>query len=201
MGSRVIWTIFLQNELVIPDTLNLDFNIDGVPLSKSSSSCFWLILARVFNLRDQPIITVGVYFGKSKPKVFSEFLTPFVKELKDIIDVYNCNGKIIKIEIRAFILDAPARCSTLGTKSHCGYNGCSKCCQEGTFLKNRITFPDNDSMLRTNDSFRNRLDDNYHNYTSVLEELEFDIVKDIPLDYMHVLLLGVVKRLIRMWLT
>ena len=74
----------LRNEQNIPNTLRLDFNIDGVPLSKSTNSSFWLILARVFNLNDQPIFTVGIYFGKNKPKSFSEFLTPFVEELKNL---------------------------------------------------------------------------------------------------------------------
>ena len=85
-------------------------------------------------------------------------------------------------------------------KSNCAYSGCSKSNQEGVFLLNRMTFPDSDSVLRTNYSFRNRIDENYHNYKSRIEELKFEIVEDIPLDYIHVVLLGVVKRLLRMWL-
>ena len=95
---------------------------------------------------------------------------------------YKFKDSFIQIKIRAFILDAPARCATIGTKSHCAYSGCSKCNQEGIFLQNRMKFPDSDSMLRSNHSFRNRQDENYHNYKSEIKEFKFDVVENIPLE-------------------
>lgn len=63
-----------------------------------------------------------------------------------------------------------------------------------------MTFPETEATLRTDESFRNRHDEYYHKETSPLEELVFDMVKQIPLDYLHTVLLGVMKKLIKMWL-
>lgn len=66
-----------------------------------------------------------------------------------------------KISLRALICDAPAKSFVCGTKGHTGYSGCSKCMQEGEYIKNshRISFPDTEFTLRTNENFKSRLDD------------------------------------------
>lgn len=182
------------------DEIILDFNIDGVPISKSSNSGFWMILFKVYNIRDAPVSTVGIYHGYKKPQCFSDFIRPHIIELKELLAHFSFNGKIIKIKVRAYICDAPAKALLSGIKGHTGYFGCSKCCQEGIFINSRMTFPELSASPRTNNSFREKHDENHHKFTSILEELDIDMVKQIPLDYLHVILLGVVKKLIRMWL-
>lgn len=70
-----------------------------------------------------------------------------------------------------------------------------------SFVNFRMTFPENNASLRTNEAFRLRLDENYHIHTSPLEELDFDMVKQVPLEYLHLVLLGVTKKMFRMWLS
>lgn len=49
--------------------------------------------------------------------------------------------------------------------------------------------------LRTNDSFRVMDDESYHKYVSpFLDLINVDMVFDFPLDPMHLVYLGVVKR-------
>lgn len=67
---------------------------------------------------------VGVYYGCNKPKDFNEFLKPFVNELKFLQNNFVYNHKTVKIIIRAFICDAPARAAVKGIKGHNAPSGC-----------------------------------------------------------------------------
>lgn len=187
---------FLKKIENFPSEIKLNFNIDGVPLSKSSSSCFWPILckANVF----KRIIVIGIYHGYSQPKDFNLFLRPFVNELKQLMSAYTFRGKSIQIKVRAFILDTPARSHVLGIKSHTAYFGCCRCTQEGEYF-GRVTFPEMNAAKRTNASFRNNSDEHFHNRNTILNELDIDLVDQFVLDYLHLVLLGVVKKLLKMW--
>lgn len=95
-----------------------------------------------------------------------------------------------------FLMDAVAKSSVLYVKGHAGYSSCTKCKQEGEFINNRICFPNLSFIKRTDASFINHADDQYHNDEhSILEKIpNFGFVSCIPLDYMHLVLLGVVKK-------
>lgn len=56
------------------------------------------------------VIVIAIWCGESKPTVLNDFLLPFVTELIDII--YNgisINGYQLRISIRCFVCDTPAR--------------------------------------------------------------------------------------------
>ncbi|XP_044765188.1 uncharacterized protein LOC123321583 isoform X1 [Coccinella septempunctata] len=183
----------------VPSELGIDVNIDGLPLSKSSGSQFWPILgAIVLDGSYTHPFPIGIYHGTSKPACVNDFLKKFVDEARVIIE----NGVIwkthkIEIKFNAFICDAPARALILGVKNHTGYFGCTKCIQEGDFINNRMTFPEIESTLRTNESFRNKLQEEHHRELSILETLDIDMVSQIPVEYMHLVCLGVMKRLLQ----
>lgn len=51
------------------------------------------------------------------------------------------------------------------------------------------------AALRTNESFRNRLNPQHHKSYSIMEMLEIDMIKDFPIaDPLHLLELGLMKR-------
>lgn len=63
-----------------------------------------------------------------------------------------------------------------------------------------VVYPGVDSPLRTDFSFRNKLNEDYHKGTSPLELLPaIDIAECVCLDYMHNVCLGVMKKLIEFW--
>lgn len=183
----------------LPKELQLDFNIDGLPISKSSNSCFWLILCRIVGV-DNDIFPVGVYHGYSKPENFDLFLTPLVDELEIITNSFMHKEKSVKIKIRAIVCDAPARAACTGVKGHTGYHSCHKCTLEGEYVENRVIFSGRGNA-RTDVSFRNRVDMDHHISTSPFERLNIDMVEQFPHDYLHVVLLGVMRKLIRMWIS
>ncbi|KAL3226085.1 hypothetical protein MRX96_004527 [Rhipicephalus microplus] len=49
------------------------------------------------------------------------------------------------------------------------------------------------------DSRRPKAQQRHHTGHSILEELPIDIVKDVPLDYMHLVCLGLVHKLLVLW--
>ncbi|XP_075147430.1 uncharacterized protein LOC142221570 [Haematobia irritans] len=110
--------------------------------------------------------------------------------------------KFFNIKVRCFVMDAPAKSFVLGTKGHSGYYSCTRCTQKGQMLKHRLIFPTEcECTLRTNDTFRNRLQPEHHLRQSVspLETLNIDIVQQCSLDYMHVICLGVMRTLLNAW--
>lgn len=84
----------------------------------------------------------------------------------------------------------------LSVRAQNAYFGCSSSIQEGEYIQHRMTFPEIDAPLRTNDSFRNKVHEECHKGDSPLEFLPISIVNDVCLDYMHLLCIGITKRLI-----
>lgn len=205
IGVKASVDHFLDSQLVenstLPSELFMDFNIDGVPISRSSQSSFWLILMKIIHKNIQKIYVVGIYHGFNKPNDFNEFLEPFVHEMEVLEQHYEYNSEPIILKTRFYTCDAPARASVTGTKGHTGYFGCGRCCQEGVYINHRMTFPETDSPLRTNDTFRAALDQNYHLTKSSLERLNIDMVEQFVLDYLHLVCLGVTKKLLHMWMS
>lgn len=191
----------LQKSDRLIDSVSLQFNVDGLPISRSSSQQFWPILAHVTELPNTYPFPVGIYFGEDKPKSSNEFLKQFVDELLEVNEVRLNDQKIVKVKIHSIVCDAPARAFILNVKGHTGYFGCQKCCIEGDYISHRITYQELSCDLRTNTSFRLQANEEHHlEHKSELLRLPIDIVKQIPLDYQHLVCLGVVRKLIYLWL-
>ena len=104
------------------------------------------------------------------------------------------------IHMRRFICDTPARCHVRQTKLYSGYYGCDKCTQKGTYTHGRMTYPHIGCAARTDVSFRERLNTKHHTGDSPLEELGIGMCSSFPLEYMHLCLLGCMKKLLLLWL-
>ncbi|XP_037573507.1 uncharacterized protein LOC119455992 [Dermacentor silvarum] len=68
-----------------PSMIPLSFNIDGLPLSKSSRMQLWPIQCIAHACGDGTPFLVGAFAGPSKPASSREFLRPFVVELQELI--------------------------------------------------------------------------------------------------------------------
>lgn len=176
----------------------LKFNIDGLPLFKSSRIQLWAILGLIKELNLPPFVC-AVYCGKEKPDL-KLFLKDFVPELKDLL----ANGIIINdikytIFVKSFIFDAPGRAFLKGIKGHGGYYGCyygcEKCVQKGQWKKTRVIFPEYLSTLRTDISFAERKQKKHHKEISPLVDIGINMITMFPLDPMHLVYLGVMRKL------
>lgn len=62
-----------------------------------------------------------------------------------------------------------------------------------------MTFPDTKSTLRTDESFRLQTDEEHHKDNSLLTETGIGMVSMFPHDYMHLVCLGVMRKLLELW--
>ncbi|XP_039299877.1 uncharacterized protein LOC111054008 isoform X1 [Nilaparvata lugens] len=183
--------------------ITVSINVDGLPISSSSTKSFWPILGVVDqNIERQPFL-IGIYCGDSKPVSSNTFLRPLVDECLDLEKngvVYE--GKKYSFRVSCFIADAPARQFLKCIASHCSSHACEKCTQEGTSYNRRMTWQleRTQSPLRTDEAFKQTDFLGDHQYgPSVLSELSIGLVTQVPLDYLHLMCLGITKKLVRVW--
>lgn len=244
-----------------PTEIKLHFNMDGIPLYKSSSREYWPILMST-NLDPRTVSVIAVYFGVGKPSaelylvnLVAELGTLLVKGLDDI-----------PVSVEYLVCDIPAVSFLKGTKNATAYHACTKCTVHGAFYKpplvavpasavpseaarptpsstnkskrknknptparrlippsvfqpqkkgNMFYIPDSSDTLRTNETFRSKVDTCHHQHKpaggpyGLIEPLEsqfealpchlFDLVECFTVDGMHTAFLGVVRRLLRYW--
>lgn len=180
-------------------TLNIILGIDGLPISKSSKAQFWPILGICQNLNKQPFI-IGLYFSeRSKPLSIHEFLSCFTEEFHSLyLNGLLFNNLKYNIRLQCLVADAPARNYIKCSVAFNAYSGCDRCVQKGKWL-NRVTFNDNHAVLRTDLDFINQSDKSHHVGVSPLLGLGLRLVSDVVLDYMHLICLGVVKKMLVCW--
>lgn len=144
-------------------------------------------------------LVVGIFYGKSKPVNVDSYFKDLIDELLLIKNAgLLINGKNYSAKLCRIIADAPARAFLKQCKLHNSYAGCEKCTYPGKY-KGRVVFDELNWPLRNNANFRSQTDIRHHTGISPLVKLDFDIVSGIPLDYMHLVCLGVVKKLLRAW--
>ncbi|KAJ8018071.1 hypothetical protein HOLleu_44145 [Holothuria leucospilota] len=183
--------------------LHLHVNIDGLPLFRSSNLSLWPILGLIKEFPVCDPFVIGIYSGMTKPNSVCDFLNEFVIDVKKVCaeGIQYCH-KHFQIVLDAFVCDAPARAFLKCIKNHCGYNACERCVQEGVHTQGRLTFPNLEAELRTDASFMERRDEGHHSGISPLHELGrmFGPVTKFALDYTHLICLGVVRRLLLLWM-
>ncbi|XP_047144683.1 uncharacterized protein LOC124818183 [Hydra vulgaris] len=98
----------------VNQVIMLQFNIDGLPLFKSSKIQLWPILCLMEHfdgvvVTNREPFTVALYCGNSKPTDINAFLKDFVEEIKDLQETgIIFNNVCYEIKISALICDTPA---------------------------------------------------------------------------------------------
>lgn len=180
--------------------VELELSFDGLPISKSTNCQLWPIQCSVVNLNKfaKPFV-VGIYFGSTKPTDINLYLLDFIEEYKQIKqDSFEYKNFRFKVDLVRIIADAPARSFVKQCKIFNSYYGCEKCVIKGTWM-GRVVFNKSDCEKRTNEGFLSQRDANHHMGTSPFVEIGFGLVTGVPLDYMHLICLGVTRKFLRCW--
>ena len=185
--------------------LKFQFNMDGVPIFKSSNLEFWPILGKIFSYDSfnyKPFV-VAIHSGVSKPKSLERYLSDFVEELNNLLKHgIVIHGQTFAVEVMCFVCDRPARSFIKCIKGHGGYHACERCDVKGELYENRIIYSTGEK--RSNKSFRNQKDPEHHsNLISPLSRIQppLNMVNHFVLDSMHLAYLGVMKKLlVEYWL-
>lgn len=183
--ENVLSQQYAKSYLKSTEVLQLSFNMNDIPLFKSNKLQLWPILRRIKNWRCIPFV-ISLFCGTSKPKPLDLFLTNFINESNELLkNGFNFNENIFKIEIHSFVCDAHARAFLKCTKTHSGYSSCDKSIEVGEYYKNKVIFLSETAQKRTNESFRQQIDEDHHFSRSRLLDLPIDLIKKFPTDYMH----------------
>ena len=175
--------------------ISLDVNVDGLPLFKSSKLQFWPILGSFIG---SDVFVIGLLGGSSKPNCVNEFMEDFISEVNKLKHTPITFGdRQIKFSLKSFICDAPVRSFLKCVINHNGYYSCERCVVKGT-CNNRVTF--NDKVWfpqRCEVDFRgNMYEDHQTNVSPLLKINGFCCIKQFPLEDMHLVCLGVTKRML-----
>ncbi|PAA88529.1 hypothetical protein BOX15_Mlig006167g1, partial [Macrostomum lignano] len=178
----------LPKDTQLEAPLKLSIGIDGLPIFKSKNEGFWPILG---SFPQSCPFVIALFFGVNKPEVCG-FLKDLVAELQDLKD---------QVVLEKVIADRPARALIKCIKGHSGYSSCDKCTIHGEYHQ-QVVFDELNCPSRTDASFREKHDPNHHigDHPSPFEELPIDMVHAFPYDYMHLVLLGVMRRLFLYWI-
>ena len=185
--------------------INLFVNIDGLslfnPLGISHHSVY-PILVKVSEFPDK-IFCVGIYSsnknanrGMPHPDIF---LSKFYEDLDSLVsDCITIGSKEVRVHLKAFICDAPARSALKGIVSHTGYGSCERCEVHGSYRGNSVVLLNQNATPRTDNSFHARSDETHHksDLPNIIENHGFKMVTGFPLDVMHLCYLGVMKRIL-----
>lgn len=200
--SKGVESIINRMSILPEGGIKISINIDGLPLSKSSPKQLWPILGSVKPYKN--VFVIGIYYGEKKPTNVNDFLQDFVTEAKQLCsEGILVNGIRIQCAIDSLICDMPAKSFVLCTKGHSGYSSCPCCTVEGDFINRKMCFSQIHAPVRTDDDFRNKTDEEYHNrgITSCLVEIPgFGPVTNVPTDPMHLLDLGIMRRMLNLLL-
>jgi hypothetical protein len=189
----------LEGVADIPHSIALSFNIDGLPIFSSSGKGMWPILCSFKLGAAARVFPVALTYGLSKPKDL-EFLRDFADELTTVMrSGVSVLHKQVQVTVKAVVCDAPAKAFVLATKLCTGHFGCGKCTQKGRW-EGRVTYPQTEDLSMRNDiDFRFKSQPEHHTGTTPLIETPLDLVEHFPIDYMHQVCLGVMRKLLQCW--
>lgn len=184
-----------------PSSLEIDFSTDGCYLDRSGNIHIWPIQCKLVNIKYTRPIVVGIYKGPTKSNDPNLFFKEFIADIKKILS----NGSVsyhsnkLPIRLKCFIADALARAFILNHRGYTSNQLCSKCKISGVRYEERYIFRGTNHCLRTDEEYITCLDKDHYKGKSPLSMLPIGMVSQVPYEYMHLVRLGVMKKLLSAW--
>lgn len=189
------------NNCPLEGLLTISVNVDGIPVFNSTSKAFWPILCILDQSKNKRPFVVALYLGDAKPNNSTEFLKEFIDECSHLEnDGLEFNSVKYFFRISCFIADAPARSFLKNIVYFNSLNGCENFSQEAIHIGRTIWPYERHHPLRNDESFKQVYYDDHQRSQTILSQLDLRLVTQIPLDYMHLICLGVMKRLLLVWI-
>ncbi|XP_039303468.1 uncharacterized protein LOC105203270 [Solenopsis invicta] len=161
----------------LPEEIHLSFNIDGLPLTKSSKSQLWPILGCFRHFKNKSPFIIGAFHGYKKPPEADVFLKYFIEEAEMLAENgFTWTDTTSKFIIDCFRCNAPARAYICCIKSHGGYYACGKCETKDKFI-GKVIYPEMNAPLRTAESFITQSQPEHHiGISPLLDSISSDAV-------------------------
>lgn len=204
--------------------LTYNINTDGMPIFNSSKRSAWPLLLILNelppNLRFKHVILAGLWVGDKEPSttMMNTFLQQFVVQANSLTETGLTLRHAMGVETTYKLVplcctaDSVARPIVQSRLQYNGYHGCSWCYAHGKYVRGavRYLFEEADANLRTHESHRNDVEqatelekptNGVKGISILLQLLLFNMVWGFPFEYMHAILLGVIKLLWEIWTT
>lgn len=208
--------------------LSLAVCTDGAAIFNNNSQSLWAIqlyqnyLDPKIRYVPKNVLVVAFHCDAEKPKM-KDFFHPLLSDLKAIhsaggivMEKNGCKQKFMPV-ITHFLGDLPAKIDVQEMKSYAGFDSCGFCYHPGVSIKSnpnssyvRYIRRDKPEKLRTHDDM---LDTYLKIQKKILTPINgvkgiscmiaaphFNLIDGYGIDYMHCILLGVVKKLLNLWL-
>jgi len=206
-----------------PSSMSLSANVDGVPVFRSSKLCLWPLYYVINNLpihhRRKHVILQGLWCGQNKPNMTS-FLQPVVDELialhNDGLSWQLSPSQSVKtvIYLDLMVADAVARPALQNFKQFNGEFGCNLCLHKGEAVDKGLgsvrVYPLQSDLPQP------RCHEQTLQFAFEAEDTStavygvkgpsvlclvpnFNIVSGFNPEYMHCILLGVVRQFTSLW--
>lgn len=208
---------YLKTKLNLNDNIwSMSLNTDGVSIVQSNKASLWPILLMCnflpphLRFKDNNIILAGLFYGFDKPNMH-DFFEPIVREFMDLSsNGIFVNDRIFKIFITNALLDLPAKSVLLQMKQFNSWHACNFCTQKGEKTNRGIRYTyECPVILRTHRTMLRDMDKVQKNPNSTFNGIKgvspmvpfenFDLATSFCIDYMHAILLGVMKNLMLFW--
>lgn len=188
--------------------LTLSANTDGCAAFKcSTQKPLYPIFVTINNLppikrfSKNNLIVAGLWLSKGEPSTNLLFKY-FCRELQQLHEGLEIDGVMYKVVLLQNCMDSIARAKVLCMKQFNGKFGCTVCLNPGKILaghRNLRIYENKAYRIRTDQQTREIMLSNSSDYGIVSRTIftlvpDFDLIQGCPPDYMHCVLLGVVRQ-------
>ncbi|XP_043472768.1 uncharacterized protein LOC122511002 [Leptopilina heterotoma] len=204
-------------------TITLCFNTDGAPIFHSSKKSFWPLQCYINELPPEirfkyPLLcALSIDSREPSPIQMQYFMHKFVDQTLPLMhEGFHCknlNGQDIKIKVVPLLccVDSVARPVIQNRVQFNGYCSCSWCYAMGMHEENCVRYPilkEEDDSVRTNETHTADANEalksgkwinGVKGISSLMTLMTFNMVWGFPCEYMHGVLIGVVKQLFQIW--
>lgn len=200
--------------------ITLILNTDGVQIFKSKSKSLWPVqliineIHRTKRFMTKNILVVALWFHAKHPNM-KVLLKPLIEEMIDLkkngLKMMINNVKyIFNVTVLCTTLDAPAKASVQNIMGHSGYSSCHYCEVRGVkYGVSHVRYPYSNinrkrshknavkQMIKSRNEHRLVL--GFKGISPLIAMPDFNVIDGFAIDYMHAVLLGIVKRLLKLW--
>lgn len=199
--------------------LPLIINTYGVKVFNSNQKSLWMIqgvqgwLPPWLRFCPTNVMIFAAHFGAKKPNM-RDFLYPLLREFREIQEAggLNFNGHHFMPIIFATCCDLPAKSDLMGLSGHTAYYGCSYCEHPSIavsgakrkvprYLKglNNYEIRSHEKIMQIYKQLKSESIKGVKIMSCIIAAKEYDLINSVAIDYMHCVLLGIVKRLLNLW--
>ncbi len=163
-----------------------------------------------FQFLPNNIITCGIWVGQNKPDMHT-LLSPILQRLDKLATIgfsfLSPEGwKTVRVKLLFGVFDLIAKAAVLNMKQFNGEHGCPTCLHPGERHSRTQTYPPSYFPIRTQDGIEKAIQEGKQRGI-IIEGIKgpspltnyVHLVHGVPADYMHCVLEGVVKSLLKVW--